>query len=1204
MLATNKVSTRTAASITNQSATAGGALAVTASDAATIASNVKVVSNSITTTDSGLHFLGKLVDGSVPATYTTASGSRTVGFGTTVRVVHGYATPRFTTDDPTTVALKTGDRIRVRDGYAGGGDPGVYKYLGPDVSLKPSTQDYSNAAAWVLVAGADDVVYRYMGGTPVTLDLGATDYTDLRFWKPEQATQIVPINVNFDTSDSRAIAGAIILNDVSGGATARIDGATVSAGSVAVRATEAATITAGADISASSAGGSTLTGMGASLAAGGVLAVNRVLAGATAAIAGGSVTTTAGDLTVTAALTATVEASNASAMTSGAQSVGLILAFNTIGWKPGKEFWSQAVDAILGGPVVASLAYNGEQPALASATITGTPLTVGGGLSVSAEDAATITAAQTNNATSAPGAIMGAGGMAAAMIVASNMISSGAQASVTFAAGAGTVTASGAVSVTAADTAAIVASTAQYAEVSPTNDAGAGILNRYADAITRDYAFTQQSGTQPVKFGQLVRADDGTVYRYMGVDATLDLGAQDYADYGRWKALEPANLITDAVAYAALNAIGTALGREGLTGAADAYFGLVDTNYVKSVVSASISHVALTAGGDVTVSATEAASISATDDSYVSTWAGKGGLIVTNIVVADATASVTDGSLAGAAIAVTASTTAKIEATSTTKIEAFDKSLGFVAVFNTIGWKPSNLLFNLVDAILGDPLTSSAFNGDATPSAARAFIRDTPVTATGALSVTAIQAAQLTATAGNEGLADAALDAVLMTAWQTNGLAGGGLLASNKVNTTAEASLSFTGAGTVQAGGAVAVTATDSAGVESHSTLTETANVSNTAAGLAAYLDRLVPLDYDYTTASGARTLATGDHVRVGPTYGGAGIKGAVYVFNGAPGSVALGAENYLDTVRWTRVDTSVNPSAFYPNLGNLTKSSANAIGVLIVLNDVRATATATVTKVTLTGASVLVGATESAQILAEATNAITASGGSFYGSGTVLAVSGQMVTNRVVTHTTATLSASTVTATAGDIAVTADNAAGIDATLLDHAQQRRPGRVGLAGVQHAWLQALQRALQPDRRDPRRSADLDGVQGRGPGARARHRHGHDAHRDRHRQGLRDQPRRAQRHREQRRALRRPGRCSSPRDRRSARSWPPTRSPAAPARRSTAARSRRPARSRSPPPTPPASTRTSRSSPPRSPPTTVAPRSSSRRSTTSRAPRTS
>ena len=399
----------------------------------------------------------------------------------------------------------------------------------------------------------------------------------------------------------------------------------MSAGSVAVRAIEAATIAASADISASSAGGSTLTGQGASLAAGGVLAVNRVLAGATAAIAAGSVTTTAGDLTVAAALTASVEASNASAMTSGAESVGLILAFNTIGWKPGKEFWSQAVDAILGGPVVASLAYNGEQPALASATITGTPLTVGASLIVSAEDAATITAAQTNDATSAPGAIMGAGGMAAAMIVASNMLSSGAQAVAVVRGGR---------------------RDGHRHRRRRRHRRRHGRDRREHGPVRRGLADQRRgrghpeplrrrdhprlrgtrssSGAQPVKFGDLVRADDGTVYRYMGVDGALDLGAQDYADYGRWKALEPANLITDAVAYAALNAIGTALGVDDLAGTADAYFGLVDTNYVKSIVSATISHVALTAGGDVTVSATEAASISASDDSYRLDLGGQG----------------------------------------------------------------------------------------------------------------------------------------------------------------------------------------------------------------------------------------------------------------------------------------------------------------------------------------------------------------------------------------------------------------------------------------------------------------------------------------------------------------------------------------------------------------------------------------------------
>ena len=190
----------------------------------------------------------------------------------------------------------------------------------------------------------------------------------------------------------------------------------------------------------------------------------------------------------------------------------------------------------------------------------------------------------------------------------------------------------------------------------------------------------------------------------------------------------------------------------------------------------------------------------------------------------------------------------------------------------------------------------------------------------------------------------------------------------------------------------------------------------------------------------------------------------------------------------------------------------------MIVLNDVRANATATVTKVALSGASVLVGATESAQILAEATNAITASGGSFYGPGTVLAVGGQMVTNRVVTHTTATLSASTVTATAGDVAVTADNAAGIDATLATTLNSGDQGvAVSLAFNTLGWKpsNALFNLIDAILGDPLISTAFKGED---PALAARHGHRHDAQRDRRRQGRRDQPRRAQRHGQQRREL--------------------------------------------------------------------------------------
>ena len=49
-----------------------------------------------------------------------------------------------------------------------------------------------------------------------------------------------------------------------------------------------------------------------------------------------------------------------------------------------------------------------------------------------------------------------------------------------------------------------------------------------------------------MRFGDKVRTDDGTVYRYMGEDATLDLdeAAQDYSDFGYWKPLSEPNLIT------------------------------------------------------------------------------------------------------------------------------------------------------------------------------------------------------------------------------------------------------------------------------------------------------------------------------------------------------------------------------------------------------------------------------------------------------------------------------------------------------------------------------------------------------------------------------------------------------------------------------------------------------------------------------------
>ena len=233
---------------------------------------------------------------------------------------------------------------------------------------------------------------------------------------------------------------------------------------------------------------------------------------------------------------------------------------------------------------------------------------------------------------------MGAGGMSVAAILASSMVNSRARAFVEDS----TVTAGGDVAVAASDEARIVSSSAMYSEVAPANDAGAGILNGWANHSLSEYDFTQHSGERDVVFGDTVRADDGTVYQYMGTSRSVDFATEDLTDFGWWKALTPVNLITDSVAYAALSSLGNTFGSE-LAGSADSYFGLVDHNDLRSIVEAYLLRSPVTTSGDVTVSALETAELVAFDDSVTSSWTGKGAVVVTNVLLSSATAYVEDG---------------------------------------------------------------------------------------------------------------------------------------------------------------------------------------------------------------------------------------------------------------------------------------------------------------------------------------------------------------------------------------------------------------------------------------------------------------------------------------------------------------------------------------------------------------------------------
>ena len=356
---------------------------------------------------------------------------------------------------------------------------------------------------------------------------------------------------------------------------------------------------------------------------------------------------------------------------------------------------------------------------------------------------------------------------------------------------------------------------------------------------------------------------------------------------------------------------------------------------------------------DVSVSAIDDARLSASDSSYIGSWSGYGGMIVTNLVLSGADAWIAGSDVAtsaGASVSVDAQHVSTLDASVLSKIEAWD-AIGAVAAFNSIGWHSQNLLFNALDALLGDPAFASIFGPE--PAEARAWIADTRLDVAGDLSVTATSAAQLTAVAGSENVAEAQLDLVFSAKAQAKGVAGGGILASNKVAGGARAWIAYGGArGHVDVGGTVTVSAQDAAGIDATSTVVQVAITANTTNGLIAVAQSLnlvvIPGDYDFTSASGVRELAGGERVRIGASATGGGDFGSVYEYLGPDGDVDLATSDYADGSLWKKIiadednPTEGDLNSLFDGVSNLnvTDSDARAIGILVLLNDLRSTST------------------------------------------------------------------------------------------------------------------------------------------------------------------------------------------------------------------------------------------------------------------------
>ena len=111
-----------------------------------------------------------------------------------------------------------------------------------------------------------------------------------------------------------------------------------------------------------------------------------------------------------------------------------------------------------------------------------------------------------------------------------------------------------------------------------------------------------------------------------------------------------------------------------------------------------------------------------------------------------------------------------------------DLALAIALAFNSIGWKSQNILFNLVDSILGEPLIAGALDGE-DPSLVSATITNSTIHAGGNVDVSADGAALLNATVSN------AADSTASALFNAKGKAVGLAVAQNKVSSKALATI-------------------------------------------------------------------------------------------------------------------------------------------------------------------------------------------------------------------------------------------------------------------------------------------------------------------------------------------------------------------------------------------------------------------------------
>ncbi|MBI3095243.1 MAG: DUF4347 domain-containing protein, partial [Rhodocyclales bacterium] len=369
-----------------------------------------------------------------------------------------------------------------------------------------SSTDYSATGRAALNQITGDTK-AYVEGSSLTVGAGgvsitATDDSTLSAESLSEAFDILGLNAPVDISV--AAARNYTTRDVQAYATNTT--ATVTGGDFSVAAQRDVTLEAKARASAISS--SVLPLSNGALSIGGTYSQNTVLGDVYAYVSGSTVTTTgaASDLSVAASDTSVINATSEGSAVAGpsvpdlggtADAAGASIAFNTIGWSTNAGF--QTLDALIG------TAIGTEQSQDVKAYISNSTVTAGGNVSVSAKSDAQLNATVSNAASSTSSSLYGASSSATSGILASNMVSSNAEAYIEDAAGTRTrsVVATGAISISAEDHAGIYANSKVVSSSITSSDGSALIQGITNFVLPSDYS--SSDGSVSIEFGKRVK---------------------------------------------------------------------------------------------------------------------------------------------------------------------------------------------------------------------------------------------------------------------------------------------------------------------------------------------------------------------------------------------------------------------------------------------------------------------------------------------------------------------------------------------------------------------------------------------------------------------------------------------------------------------------------------------------------------------------